>query len=168
MDNSKKETSDSFNKIKTPTGFGKDVNDYLNHYVTIADAKAGAILATNLIFFGVLIDIEMDDCLTCWLFFATGILLCVSIFFCGLILYPRLFKGGQGFIFWENINAYKKIEDYTSKISSIDDKEVEIEYAKQNWYVSKLLSKKNKYIRISLWISIVAIIFLSITYLNSL
>ena len=34
---------------KPPKGFGKGINDYLNHYVTVSDAKAAAFLALNFI-----------------------------------------------------------------------------------------------------------------------
>jgi hypothetical protein len=41
---------------RAPTGFGKGVNDYLNQYVMVADAKAGAILAANLALSAALLD----------------------------------------------------------------------------------------------------------------
>jgi hypothetical protein len=34
--------------MKPPPGFGKDVNKYLNHYVTVADTKAAGALTVAL------------------------------------------------------------------------------------------------------------------------
>ena len=42
------ETRSEGSKAKPPSGFGKDVNQYLNHYVNVADAKAAGILTADL------------------------------------------------------------------------------------------------------------------------
>ncbi|MBL7800306.1 MAG: hypothetical protein JNL95_06225 [Chitinophagales bacterium] len=149
---------------ETPEGFGKGVNDYFNHYVTVADAKAGAILAANFILLGGLIDISLCDCILVP-YLLSGIASIASIIFCGIVLYPRLAKAEKGFIFWENIKSYNSINEYLNDVRQLDIPKVEEEYAMQNWHVSKILSSKNKYVRIAITLFIISLIFFVVTFL---
>lgn len=41
--------------MNLPAGFGKEVNKYLNHYVTVADTKAAGVLTVDLALAGYLL-----------------------------------------------------------------------------------------------------------------
>lgn len=49
MDNQSENINIVKHQYNLPRGFGKGVNDYLNHYVTVSDAKAAAFLALNVV-----------------------------------------------------------------------------------------------------------------------
>ncbi|MFZ2784941.1 MAG: Pycsar system effector family protein [Sediminibacterium sp.] len=153
--------------VLTPDGFGKDVNDYLNHYVTVADAKAAAILASNFIVLGALTTIEAKTCILSVGFFITGITSLISILYCITTLYPRLSHAGKGLIFWESIRQHNSQEDYLKELAKLDSKVKEVEYGKQNWHVSSVLSSKNNQIRNSLWTFGISVLLLSAVYIIS-
>jgi hypothetical protein len=165
--NDKEKTNNNNQKSKTPAGFGKGVNDYYNNNISLTDAKAGAILAVNFILLGGLINIDICHCsaISCYL---SAISTFISIFFCVIVIYPRLPKAEKGLIFWENLKSYNSIYDYLNDIRQLDISKVEEEYAKQNWYVSKILSLKNYYTRIAIVSFCISLILLVITYLINL
>lgn len=149
--------------VSTPEGFGKGINDYFNHYVTVSDAKAGAILAANFILLGGLINIQFCCCIAIP-YILTGIVSILSIIFCVYVLYPRLPKAEKGLIFWENLKNYSTLDEYLNDVRQLDNSKVEEEYAKQNWHVSKVLSTKNKNIRSAIISFSVSLILIVITF----
>jgi hypothetical protein len=148
----------------TPEGFGKGINDYFNHYVTVSDAKAGAILVANFILLGGLINIQFCCCIAIP-YLLTGIVSILSIIFCIVVLYPRLPKAEKGLIFWENLKSYSTLNEYLNDVRQLDNSKVEEEYAKQNWHVSKVLSTKNKHIRSAIISFDISLILLVVTFL---
>lgn len=124
-----------------PLGFGRGVNDYLNHYVVVADAKAAAVLAANLALGVALLD-HKPVTGPVWVFGAAFVMLVLSSVLCLLIVFPRLPAGGDGPIFWEDIRSRGSLAVYRSQLRSLDENDVEWAYAAQNWYVSQLLHKK--------------------------
>ncbi|GEM_PF-1728310 len=150
-----------------PDGLGKDINDYLNHYVTVADAKAAAILASNFLVLGALTTIEIKTCILIAMFFITGLVSLFSIFYCIRSLYPRLGHAGKGPIFWESIKKHNSLNEYLDELAKLDVKAKEIEYGKQNWHVSHVLSKKNGNVRLALWTFGLSLLFLATEFLIS-
>ncbi len=126
---------------RPPLGFGKGVNDYLNQYVVIADAKAAAVLAANLALGVALLD-QKPASGPAWIFAAAFSMLVLSSVICLLAVFPRLPAGGDGPIFWEDIRKRGSLAVYRSQLRSLDENDVERAYAAQNWYVSQLLHKK--------------------------
>ncbi len=124
-----------------PLGFGKGVNDYLNQYVVIADAKAAAVLAANLALGVALLD-HKPVTGPMWVFAAAFAMLVLSSAICLFVVFPRLPAGGDGPIFWEDIRSRGSLAVYRSQLRSLDENDVERAYAAQNWYVSQLLHKK--------------------------
>lgn len=147
----------------TPDGFGKGVNDYLNHFITIADAKAGALLAANFVLLGGVINLKVCCC-NFILIIITGAVSILSIIFCCIVLYPRLPKVGKGLIFWGNIKSFNTANEYLIETGKLDNKQVEIEYATQNWLVSQVLSNKNYYVRFAIWTFCISLVILVVTY----
>lgn len=125
-----------------PPGFGKGVNDYLNDYVRVADAKAAAFLAANLAAATLVLRLEPTTWLplACrWLSLAS---FAVSVCFCAWVVFPRLPKGRMGVVFWEDIRLFKSAALYEKELSGMDAAAVESEYAAQNWFVSGVLHCK--------------------------
>lgn len=125
-----------------PAGFGKGVNTYLNDYVRVADAKAAAFLAAN--FAATTLALRIGPTTTLpsvcrWLALAA---FAISTCFCAWTLYPRLPKGHMGVVFWEDIMCFNKKELYITELKGMDEEAVEVEYAAQNWFVSKVVHKK--------------------------
>ena len=167
METSKSEepTKSNDDSFELSNGFGQGVNNYLNHYVTVADAKAVAILTGAFAILAATIEFDSDCC-----YFKIGIVLTfvlniLTILFCLLTLYPRLGSSGKGLIFWESIRTNKTPDEYSEKITNLNDKQVEKEYAHQNWYVSYILKQKNSKIRTSLWFFGLSILAISLLYL---
>jgi hypothetical protein len=160
----KKPTEHKDNDSSTPNGFGQGVNNYLNHYITVADAKGVAILTGAFAILAAIIEFDSTSCI-----FSVGIVIAfilnlLTIFFCLWTLYPRLGNSGKGLIFWESILANYTPEEYCKKVSKLNNELMEEEYAFQNWYVSSILKDKNAKIRTSLWFFGLAIISIAILY----
>jgi len=151
--------------MSNPPGFAKGINDYLNHSVTVADAKAAAVLATNFILLGGLSTFCYCSC-TQILYLITGISAAISILLCAIVLFPRLQKADKGLIFWENIKQFKTMEDFISETGKVNQSKVEEEYSKQNWHISNVLSKKHTFIRFSIGFFVLAFVFLVIMFFN--
>lgn len=102
------------------------------------------------------------------LYLLTSICCIISIIYCLTVLYPRLPRAQKGLIFWENVKCYKSLSEYIKDVSKLDTDEIEKEYAKQNWYVSKVLSKKNKHVRIAITFFAISLILSSSLFLMSI
>lgn len=133
---------------ESPTGFSKNVNDYLNTYVHIADAKAAALVAGNLVALGVIMShtggARNSDTLfhlmaVTFFMFAAGT--------SALVLFPRMPKGGKGLIFWEDIRTYTSVAEYQDAVRKLDLQTVEENFAYQNFYVSRVLHRKHILLR---------------------
>jgi len=142
--------------------FGRAVHDYYNSFVTVADAKAGAILAANLVIMGGLMSIEINI----WpgLLNFTALTSLISLSLSLLVLYPRIPKGkkGQGLIFWEHVKDFETPEEYQKAVSEMEYSQMEMDYAIQNWRVSRVLAKKNRFVRKSIWVLMLTILLIAI------
>jgi hypothetical protein len=143
--------SENINSVKhhhnLPRGFGKGVNDYLNHYITVSDAKAAAFLALNIV---VIQFLMKDHFCTSWginFHWAALCFLSLSIFAAATVLFPRLPRGGKGLIFWEDIRERKNPTQYENELADLTGNRIEKEYAHQNYYVSLVLHNKMRLIR---------------------
>lgn len=142
-----------------PDGFSKGVNDYLNHYITISDAKAVAFLALNF----VVIQFLMKDYFSmCWgfnLHFGALCFLVLSIIMAAFVLFPRLPRGSKGLIFWEDIRERKSPQEYENEINKLTSCKIEKEYSHQNYYVSNVLHKKMRLIQWEIGLFLAGIFF---------
>lgn len=128
-----------------PQGFGKGVNDYLNHYITVSDAKAVALLTLNFLIIQYLVK---DHFCEVWNFpchFIALVFLTLSILLAATELFPRLPHGDKGLIFWEDIIVHETPQQYENALKEYI--QIEKEYAHQNFYVSKVLHKKMKFVQ---------------------
>lgn len=133
-----------------PTGFGKGVNDYLNHYVNVADAKAGAVLGADLAIAGLLLASLQDQGLPVLFIWGAVVFFGLSVAASVAVVYPRTPRAGDGLLFWEDILSRGKLCDYREELKETNDERVEMEYAAQNWNVSGVLRSKYRWTRISI------------------
>ena len=125
-----------------PHGFGKGVNDYLNHYVSVADAKAGVTTGAGLAVAGLLLTHQSDGNLAALLNWLAVGLFIASALAGAFAIFPRRPSGGDGLIFWGDIATNATAADYHDAVEQLDLDEVEKAYATQNWHVSQVLHSK--------------------------
>lgn len=160
-----KELNIEGNKIEIPNGFGKNINDYYNLFITVADAKAGAILASNFILLGFIFNVKFTEFIIVKIFYIFLLLtIFLSIMFCCIVLFPRLPKAEKGIIFWGNIMQYKTYHNYLSEVKKLNNSIIEEEFAKQNWVISSVLESKNKYVRISIIMFVISLFIYLTTF----
>ena len=145
-------------------GFSKNINDYFNHYIDMADAKAGGVLGVSFVIIGFLLNLKPTCKTQEILFYASCAFLIISSILAIVTTYPRLSKAKKGFIFWENVKQFSSKEEYISELKDLDEDMVEYEYAQQNYFVSKIVSKKQMYVRTSMIFLCLGIISTSILY----
>lgn len=128
----------------------KSINDYLNHYVAITDTKSGAlaIMATiTLTLTGNFMRESMSSSEQ-WALKAAVCMHLATFIACGFVVFPRKPSRGDSVVFWEDVSLCKNVGDYQEKVKlALDSGFMGLEYAAQNFYVSKVLSKKNKALR---------------------
>lgn len=127
--------------------FGSKVNDYLNHYVGVADAKAAGLVTASLTLSGFIYLNKPNYCLPFSLFVAL-VFYAVCIALSLSVLFPRLNSKGKSKVFWEDVQAhYATPESYYEAVKGLTEEEINKEYSYQNFYVSKILHKKYDLIR---------------------
>ncbi|WP_298473186.1 Pycsar system effector family protein [uncultured Maribacter sp.] len=145
-------------------GFSKGVNDYYNHYITVADAKAGVLIGISFVVFDFLKDLKHCNNLENILFYSSSILLMLTCTFSVCAVFPRNPKKKKGIVYWENVKEFKDDEEYYEKITKLDLDKIEKTYSVQNYHLSKLLSRKYYFIRVAIIAFVPSLICLSILY----
>ena len=142
---------------------GRGINEYLNHYVLIADGKAVALAAASLVIAGMSLGERAQE--------ADPVLRLVGLVMAGLsaacagaALYPRTPHSGNGHIFWGDIKAYESAEKYWKSLAALTEDDLGREYARQNFLVSAVLLRKNQLIRMAVWFFVVASLSTAIAY----
>lgn len=141
-----------------PQGFGKNVNDYLNHYVNVADAKAGAVLGAALTIAGLLLVNLPQAGLPLVFLWGAVVFFVLSVAASVAVVYPRTPSAGGGLLFWEDILSQGKLCDYYQELKKTDADRLEIEYAAQNWHVSRVLRSKYRWTRVSMLLFLVEVL----------
>lgn len=145
---------------RPPVGFGFQVNEYLNHFVAVADAKAAGVLTVDLALAGYLVakqPVGMWPGIFHWMALC---LLMGSGAMAIYTLYPRTPKIGSSVIFWEDISTRRSADAYLHDLVSANEAEIERQYAFQNYLVSGVLSKKYGWVRWGMSSLILAIPFI--------
>jgi hypothetical protein len=133
-----------------PVGFGKNVNDFLLHHVSLADAKASFAISVDFAVSGILLARIPDDGFTKFVTFVAVGLLVISLI-CGIVVvFPRTSTRPSGLIFWEAIRELKSFDDYLGQVRKLDADSVEQQYAEQNWHISELLETKFQWTQYSM------------------
>lgn len=130
--------------MNPPTGFGKEVNQYLNHYISVADAKAAGVLTVDLALAGYLLA-QIPKASWSLGFHWTALLLILASGTMALAaLYPRTPGIGSSAIFWEDVRARPNLQVYLNDLGQTDQAEIERQYGAQNYIVSGVLKSKYK------------------------
>lgn len=135
-----------------PAGFGLAVNNYLNHFVAVADAKAAGFVAASLTVGAAVLGLAPP---TFW----GHVIQWISVGLLGgagvagaCAIYPRLPSSYQrGLIFWEDVRSWPSAAEYQRALSTTTEQEVEFEYAGQNYVVSRVLHSKHVAVRVAIW-----------------
>lgn len=138
----------------------RQINGYLNHYVTVTDAKAIGLLAGVFASAAFLLkDIPSGDCGVFCFYCVAALLHAVTASLGLAAIYPRVPSMGTSVIFWEDIHRRKSLVDYlkaykeTCSSGFLDE-----EYATQNFYVSKVLHRKTALVRWSIRVFALALV----------
>jgi len=150
---------DKFNSIAESASIAKGINDYLNHYVSVADAKAGALAvmaalsgSVSSYFIGDDPDNVLQWIMKCSLFFHF-----LTLMTCCLIVFPRKPSRGDSVIFWEDIAQDNECHVYQDRFElAVSNNFSSREYSSQNYYISKVLSTKHFWLRMGIILYAVA------------
>ncbi|MFZ0547430.1 MAG: Pycsar system effector family protein [Candidatus Promineifilaceae bacterium] len=148
-----------------PAGFNKGVSDYFNHFVMVADAKAGACLAADLAIVVAVVSFEYSSPLTRLLLVLALISFGLSGIACGAVIFPRLPRGSNGVIFWEDIRSFPSLEAYFEKLSTLTEETITKGYAEQNYLVSNVLHKKHYWLQRGIALFGIGVAISLLTYL---
>lgn len=136
------------NQSKLPEGFGCAVNEYYNHYIAVADAKAAGFLTAALTMGAAAISLDPKTSWAWGFYWAAVMLLSASGLAAGTAIIPRLPSANhRGLIFWEDVSAWPTAADYQRALSQTSAQDVECEYAAQNYVVSRVLHQKHVWVR---------------------
>lgn len=127
--------------------FGKDVNSYYNQYVTLADAKAGAFIAATLTVGAAVIKQHPTPISAVLLRWAAIMVLGGALGACAHVIFPRLPSGRRGLVFWEDVRTFKDHEEYQRQVAGLEDGDIEMEYAAQNYFVADVVHRKHYWVR---------------------
>lgn len=134
-----------------PDSLGRSINDYLNHYIGIADAKAAALVAGALVVAGIGIGSdEVQSGFSAFVKLVAIVSSAIAALLGGAVLYPRTPHSGNGHLFWADIRRFPTAEAYWKSLANLDAEMVGREYARQNYWVSEVLLKKHLFLRIGL------------------
>jgi hypothetical protein len=159
--------SQNIPNFATVTTVAKDINDYLNHYVSVADAKAGALAAMAALTTAIpsLFVGDHPPHLLQWVVKFSILLHIATLSLCGLVVYPRKPSRGDGVVFWEDIATNSSPSAYQQKFfDAIQNNFGPYEYSAQNYYISKVLSKKYWWLRRALCLYAAAVTSISLTF----
>jgi len=138
-------------------GFILSVHKYLNSYIQVADAKAGFVLAASGA--GTVLALPASSDRLVALNWVAVVIFGLAIVISASILYPRHSKKQRGLVYWENIAHHPTIEKYADAFGSKSPEQLELEFASQAWYLSKVLSRKYWLLRAAMVTFAVGIVF---------
>lgn len=144
--------------------FAKFIIDHNNDLITLADTKAGFILASAGVIMGLLFLMNkhgMTDFAKGGVI-VTAILLGITAVFSFTVILPRLTKKSQGLIFFQSV-VKKTQDEYLIDFKKITKDEILTDYLKNIHNISKIQNKKFILLKVSLCFMIPALIALIIT-----
>ncbi len=129
----------------------KNINDYLNHYITVMDTKASAFLAGNVAAASFLLhDMPGQGWLRAAYVLAL-VLFADSVAVAGAVIFPRLPATGSSIIFWGDIAARQGLNEYIADFNRIvDGGQMDEQYCAQNFFAARVLRRKYNCLRWSI------------------
>ncbi|MEQ1934745.1 MAG: Pycsar system effector family protein [Fimbriimonadaceae bacterium] len=127
----------------------RQINNYLNHYITVTDAKALGIVAGAFASGAFLLKDVPQSCSWVVVVYYVGVLLHAATVWLGLsVIYPRVPTRGSSVVFWEDVQMRPSLRDYLKDFkAACENSFLDEEYASQNYLVSKVLHRKTALMR---------------------
>jgi len=152
-------------------GNSKNINDYYNHYITVADAKAGVILTIAFVLLDYSFGLDLEKITNKWAIYIPIVFLIGALVAALLTVFPRTPKNNaKGYIFWEEVREHNNKDEYAESFSQLDDNEIEKQFAYQNYLVSNVIHSKHCLVAWSIGLSILAvasIVIIKLAILNA-
>jgi Family of unknown function (DUF5706) len=128
-------------------GFGKDVNDYFNHFTTLADAKAAGFIAAAFTVGAAALKLTPKTFVADVVRWGAVAVLGAALAACAHVIFPRLPSGRRGLIFWEDVKTFSDHEAYQREVAALQPTDIEAEYAAQNYFVARVVHAKHYGVR---------------------
>jgi len=151
-----------------PENLAEKTQDHLNKYISSADNKASILLTGLFAFLGfsaTLINDILSETSTLFNLFASlgAISGLIAAFLAGLVVYPRTPNPESGFIYWDNILEHGKRDDFVEAVEKLDEDSALTEMSKENYDLAKVAHQKYSYLRWSLRVTLLMVLFAVIT-----
>ncbi|MBL9131392.1 MAG: hypothetical protein JNG86_09350 [Verrucomicrobiaceae bacterium] len=144
----------------------KSINDYLNHYITVIDTKAGAFLAGNVAAASLLVHEWPADTVGRAAAALTITLFAASTLVAGGVIYPRRPGCGGSVIFWGDIASAPDSATYIRRFNEVIERgQLDEQYSFQNYCTSQVLRRKFRWLRGAIVLFFLALIAGFFTYL---
>ena len=131
------------------TAMAKGVNDLLNYYIHVADAKASVMIAGTVASASFLLKAFPDNCVAQSVYLLAASCLGVSLVFAIWVVLPRLPSiNGKGCVFWGDIATCVSAAEYRNRFAStvtaglLDD-----DYCILNFRTATILHSKMRFVR---------------------
>ena len=146
----------------------KDINDYLNHYITVMDTKATAFLAGNVGAATFLLNKAPDHGWMRVMFVIAVILFAISTVVAGGVIFPRLPRRGGSVIFWGDIARHADFKSYQHDFMAVmESGQLDEQYCVQNYQASRVLERKYKWLRWAIVLFVIAVFSAFSVYLGA-
>ncbi len=134
------------------TAMAKGVNDVLNYYIQVSDAKASILVAGSVAAATFLLMKFPDGTAARTLYFSAAACLGVSLVLATLVILPRLLtRNGAGSVFWGDIAGCSSPAEYrdrfavTASAGLLDE-----EYSVLNFHTARILETKIRILRVAI------------------
>ena len=136
----------------------KEINDYMNHYLTVLDTKAGAFLAGNVAAASVLLNDLPQGGAGLVAVIVSIALFAASTIAAGCVIFPRLPPCGNSVIFWGDVAADADAGSYVQRFDScINEGKLDEHYAMQNFFCARVLRRKFRWLRTGIFLFFLAL-----------
>lgn len=129
----------------------KDINDYLNHYISVMDGKATAALAGSVGAATFLLQKVPTSSGLRVLYVVSVVLFAASILVAGGVIFPRVPKRGNSILFWGDIARQADFKTYLKEFDRVVESGfLDEQYCVQNYQAARLLKRKFLWLRWSI------------------
>lgn len=134
------------------TAMAKGVNDVLNYYIQVTDAKASIFIAGSVAAATFLLMKFPTSAAARTLYFSAAACLGVSLVLATLVILPRLpTRSGAGSVFWGDIAGCGSPAEYRDRFgASASAGLLDEEYSVLNFHTARILEKKIRILRVAI------------------
>lgn len=143
----------------------KNINDYLNANIVLADTKSSILIAGSLTIIGFLINFKTVNQYQEGLTISSVLMYAISLLFGIAVLIPRYNSTGAGHIFWGDTRRFKKPTQMWDKVKNLSTLNIEEEYCTQNYFMGQILNRKYLFIYLQVLVFVYATILVILGYM---